>query len=107
MCGRVIYVESYDVSRSIQIHVEPVGTALFEKRCALMEAWRGRLGCERGTLSRLLNARTIVSANTAFALEDTGWGTADHWIGMQASYELAQARRGRAAAERRAGTCHI
>ena len=54
-----------------------------------------RLGCERGTLSRLLNGKAGVSANMALALEDIGWGTADHWMRMQASYELAQARRGR------------
>ena len=29
----------------------------------------------------------------ALALEDIGWGTADHWLRMQASYDLAQARR--------------
>ena len=62
-----------------------------------------RLGCERGTLSRLLNGKTGVSANMSLALEDIGWGTADHWMRMQASYELAQARRDRAAAERPAG----
>ena len=62
-----------------------------------------RLGCERGTLSRLLNGKAGVSANMALALEDIGWGTAEHWMRMQASYELAQARRDRAAAERRAG----
>ena len=56
------------------------------------------LGCERGTLSRLLNGKAGVSANMALALEDIGWGTADHWMRMQASYELAQARRERAAA---------
>ena len=39
----------------------------------------------------------------ALALEDIGWGTAEHWMRMQASYELAQARRDRAAAERRSG----
>ena len=33
----------------------------------------------------------------ALALEDIGWGTAEHWMRMQASYELAQARRERAA----------
>ena len=60
------------------------------------------LGCERGTLSRLLNGRTGVSANMALALEEIGWGTADHWMRMQASYELAQARRSRTA-ERTAG----
>ncbi|MCY4407510.1 MAG: HigA family addiction module antitoxin [Rhodospirillaceae bacterium] len=58
----------------------------------------GRLGCERGTLSRLLNGRAGVSAAMALALEDIGWGTAEHWMRMQASYELAQARRERAAA---------
>ena len=62
-----------------------------------------RLGCERGTLSRLLNGKTGVSANMSLALEDIGWGTADHWMRMQASYELARARRARAAAEQPAG----
>ena len=51
-----------------------------------------RLRCERGTLSRVLNGRAGVSANMALALEGIGWGTADHWMHMQASYELAQAR---------------
>ena len=54
-----------------------------------------RLGRERGTLSRLLNGRARVSANMALALEDIGWDTADHWMRMQASYELVRARRER------------
>ncbi len=54
-----------------------------------------RLGCERGTLSRLLNAKAGLSANMALALEGLGWGTADHWMRMQASYELGQARKAR------------
>ena len=61
-----------------------------------------RLGCERGTLSRLLNGKAGVSANMALALEDIGWGTAEHWMRMQASYELARARRERAVAKRHA-----
>ena len=65
-----------------------------------------RLGCERGTLSRLLNGKAGVSANMALAMEDIGWGTAEHWMRMQASYELAQARREKIAAERRAGALH-
>ena len=65
-----------------------------------------RLGCERGTLSRLLNGKAGMSAKMALALEDIGWGTAEHWMRMQASYELAQARRHRAVAERRAGVLH-
>ncbi len=52
-----------------------------------------RLKCERGTLSRLLNGKAGVSAKMAIALENIGWGTADHWMRLQASYELAQARR--------------
>ena len=35
--------------------------------------------------------------------ENIGWGIADYWMQTQASYELAQARRERTAAERRAG----
>ena len=55
------------------------------------------LSCERGTLSRLLNGKAGVSANMALALEAIGWGTAEHWMRMQASYDLAQARRNLAA----------
>ena len=65
-----------------------------------------RLGCERGTLSRLLNGKAGVSANMALALENIGWGTAEHWMRMQASYELAQVRREKIDAERRAGALH-
>ena len=65
-----------------------------------------RLGCERGTLSSLLNSKAGVSANMALALEDIRWGTAEHWMRMQGSYELVQTRRDRSAAERRAGALH-
>ena len=65
-----------------------------------------RLGCERGTLSRLLNGRAGVSATMALALEDIGWGTAEHWMRMQAAYELAQARRERVGVGGRAGAVH-
>ena len=61
-----------------------------------------RLGCERGTLSRPLNDRAGVSANMALALEALGWGTADHWMRMQVSYEFAQ----RADVKRRATILH-
>ena len=59
-----------------------------------------RLGCERGTLSRVLNGRAGVSANMALALESIAWGTADHWMRMQAAFDLAQARRRRRASGR-------
>ena len=45
----------------------------------------------------MLNGKVGGSANMALALEDIGWGTADHWMRMQASYELAQVRHERAA----------
>ena len=48
------------------------------------------LGCERGTLSRLLNGRAGVSAHMALALERVGWGTSEHWMRMQASYDQAR-----------------
>lgn len=57
-----------------------------------------RLDCDRVTLSRLLNGRAGVSANMALALEAIGWGTAEHWMRLQAAYDLAQARRKRATA---------
>ena len=52
-----------------------------------------RVGCERGTLSRVLNGKAGVSAKMALALEGMDWGTADHWMRMQAARELAQACR--------------
>ena len=48
-----------------------------------------------------MNGRAGLSA--LMAHPDLGWGTAEHWMRMQASYELAQARRERGGAERRAG----
>lgn len=57
-----------------------------------------RLGVSRITLSRLLNGRAGISAAMALALERLGWGTADHWVRMQGSYDLARERRRQAAA---------
>ena len=53
-----------------------------------------QLGFNRVSLSRVLNRKAGVSARMALALEKIGWGTAEHWMRMQASYDLAQARRG-------------
>lgn len=52
-----------------------------------------RLGVTRNTLSRLLNGRAGVSPAMALALERLGWSSAEHWLRMQASYDLAQERR--------------
>ena len=78
---------------------ELVRESMEKMRWSVTEA-AARLGCERGTLSRLLNGRSGVSANMALALEEIGWGTADHWMRLEASYDLAQARQARAAAGR-------
>ena len=50
------------------------------------------LGVARNTLSRLLNGRASVSPRMALALERVGWSDAEHWVRMQGSYDLAQAR---------------
>ena len=57
-----------------------------------------RLGVARHTLSRLLNGHAGVSPTMALALERVGWSDADHWMRMQASYDLARARLKEAAA---------
>lgn len=57
-----------------------------------------RLRVSRITLSRLLNGRAGISTAMALALERLGWGTADHWVRMQGSYDLARERRRQAAA---------
>ncbi len=51
-----------------------------------------RLACERRALSRLLSGKAGVSAKMAHSLEALGWGTAEHWMRMQASYDVAQER---------------
>ena len=52
----------------------------------------GRLGVARNTLSRLLNERIGISPAMALALERIGWSNADHWLRLQAAYDLAQER---------------
>ena len=63
-------------------------------------------GLHSQALSRLLNGKAGISPVMALALEGIGWSNAGFWMRLQASYELAQARRDRAAAERRAGALH-
>ena len=65
-----------------------------------------RLGCERGTLSRLLSGKAGVSANMAPALEDIGWGYRRTLDAAAGELRLAQARRDRTTAERRMRALH-
>ena len=51
------------------------------------------LGVSRLTLSKLVNERSGISADMAIRLEKMGWSNAEHWLRMQAAYDLAQARK--------------
>ena len=51
------------------------------------------LGVARHTLSRLLNGHAAISPEMAIRLEKVGWSNAEFWLRLQASYNLAQARR--------------
>src|SRR5262245_20409381 len=50
------------------------------------------LGVARHTLSRILNGQAGISPEMALRLEKAGWSSADHWMRLQAAYDLAQAR---------------
>ena len=51
------------------------------------------LSVTRQTLSNLVNEESGISAEMAIRLEKLGWSTVDHWVRLQAAYDLAQARR--------------
>ena len=56
-----------------------------------------RLGVARESLSRVLNGNAAVSPRLALALERIGWSNAEHWLRVQAGYDLAQERQRQAA----------
>ena len=51
------------------------------------------LGVARHTLSRVINGQAGISPEMAIRLEKAGWSNADHWLRLQAAFELALARR--------------
>lgn len=51
------------------------------------------LGVTRQTLTKVINGRSGVSAEMAIRLVKAFGGSADIWVRMQASYDLAQARK--------------
>jgi addiction module HigA family antidote len=51
------------------------------------------LGVTRHTLSRVINGQSGISPEMAIRLEKAGWSNADHWLHLQTSYDLAQARK--------------
>ena len=53
----------------------------------------GGLGITRQQLYRIIRGESGISPDVALRLEQAIGSTADHWLKMQASYDLAQARR--------------
>jgi antitoxin HigA-1 len=51
------------------------------------------LGVTRQTLTKIVNGKSGVSAEMAIRLAKAFGSTADIWVRMQASYDLAQARK--------------
>ena len=51
------------------------------------------LGVTRQALNNLVNERSAISPEMAIRLEKAFGSTADTWLRMQASYDLAQVRR--------------
>jgi antitoxin HigA-1 len=51
------------------------------------------LGVTRQTLTKIVNGRSGVSAEMAIRLAKAFGSTAEVWVRMQASYDLAQARK--------------
>jgi addiction module HigA family antidote len=51
------------------------------------------LGVSRQSLSELLNGHNGISAEMALRLELAGWGEAETWLHLQASYDLWHVRR--------------
>lgn len=58
-----------------------------------IQEFADKLGVSRNTASRLLNGHCGISPKVALALEQIGWSNADYWMRLQASYDLAAARR--------------
>ncbi len=50
------------------------------------------LGVARHTLSRVINGQAGISPEMAIRLEKAGWSNADHWLRLQTTHDLAQAR---------------
>jgi addiction module HigA family antidote len=51
------------------------------------------LGVTRQTLTKIVNGKSGISAEMAIRLAKAFGSTAETWVRMQASYDLAQARR--------------
>ena len=65
--------------------LEPLGLSITEGAKVL--------GVTRQTLTKIVNGRSGISAEMAIRLTKAFGSTAEMWVRMQASYDLAQARK--------------
>ncbi len=70
-------------------HIEPADDY---PGMSVAEAAR-KLGVSRSRLSRVLKGKGPITLDLAMKLEAVGWATADHWVGLQSHYDLAQERK--------------
>ncbi len=94
----VVNYISHGGSRSKPTHPGEIVRDNMEAEDWTVTECASRLGVPQTTLSRFFKGRTGVSVSMALALERIGWCTADHWMHMQASYDLACERQRQAAA---------
>ena len=71
---------------------ELLADELIEARGLTVTEAANALGMTRAALSRVLNGKAGISPMLATRLEYVGIGTAQVWYGMQADYDLAQAK---------------
>ncbi len=51
-----------------------------------------KLGYHRTTLYRIVSGKVAITPEMALALENIGAGSAEHWLSMQAAYDLDRLR---------------
>ena len=51
------------------------------------------LGCHRSSLNSLIGGKRAITPEMALALENNGYGSAEHWLSMQNSYDLFSLRK--------------
>ena len=89
---------SHGGSRSKPDHPGVIAQYNMEVESWTVNECASRLGVPPTKLARLLKGRIGVSASMALALERIGWCTAEYWMHMQVSYDLACERQRQAAA---------
>ncbi|SMB86280.1 addiction module antidote protein, HigA family [Pasteurella testudinis DSM 23072] len=74
---------------------EVLMNAFVEEKNIKIKALAEHLGFSRETLSRVLHAKTPMTANLALSLEEAGISTASFWLSLQTQYDLWQLKNNR------------